>query len=268
MKHSVITNDITPAVLAIGNPAFPQILLRTLDLLAGVSHCMVFAFAGERSARCLLGVGNIPIAPELGAAYSEHYYLTDPNRDVLLHEQTTATPIVLPAFAPRMNSHAYRRIFFDNSRIVDKFAVAIWRDRTCYYVNFYKTMSRGRFDRQQSERLLQIAPSVSAVVARHLQDGRSLGFDPMSMVEDLFHRDDAFSYLTARERDVCLGILCGLSSEAISAKFGISIHSTVTYRKRAYDKLGISSQNELFRMVLRLVCAVDSTTGKALRGPR
>jgi DNA-binding CsgD family transcriptional regulator len=47
----------------------------------------------------------------------------------------------------------------------------------------------------------------------------------------------------------------GLSSEAISADLGISLHSTLTYRKRAYEKLDISSQNELFAIALRLLAA-------------
>jgi DNA-binding CsgD family transcriptional regulator len=31
------------------------------------------------------------------------------------------------------------------------------------------------------------------------------------------------------------------------------VHSTLTYRKRAYGRLGISSQSELFAIVLRLL---------------
>lgn len=69
------------------------------------------------------------------------------------------------------------------------------------------------------------------------------------------NRDDIF--VSEKQIDVslrvCLRILSGLSSEAISADLDISIHSTLTYRKRAYDKLGISSQNELFGIVLKLL---------------
>lgn len=61
------------------------------------------------------------------------------------------------------------------------------------------------------------------------------------------------SALTPREQEVCRRILLGLSSEAISQALGISVHSTLTYRKRACERLGISSQNELFSIVLRLL---------------
>ena len=62
-----------------------------------------------------------------------------------------------------------------------------------------------------------------------------------------------FATLTGREKEVCLRILSGFSSEAIAAELGISLHSTLTYRKRAYERLGISSQSELFAIVLRLL---------------
>ena len=37
--------------------------------------------------------------------------------------------------------------------------------------------------------------------------------------------------LTGREKEVCLRILSGFSSEAIAAELGISLHSALTYRK-------------------------------------
>ncbi|QBR03670.1 helix-turn-helix transcriptional regulator [Paraburkholderia pallida] len=61
----------------------------------------------------------------------------------------------------------------------------------------------------------------------------------------------AFSSLTSRERTVCIGILTGYTSEGIALNLGISINSVLTYRKRVYEKLGITSQNELFMLTFR-----------------
>jgi DNA-binding CsgD family transcriptional regulator len=69
----------------------------------------------------------------------------------------------------------------------------------------------------------------------------------------VFATREPLASLTAREKQVSLRILSGFSSEAISADLGIGLQSTLTYRKRAYDKLGICSQNELFAIVLRLL---------------
>ena len=63
-------------------------------------------------------------------------------------------------------------------------------------------------------------------------------------------------HLTRRELDVCVGIMQGKSSEAIALALGISVNTVLTYRKRAYARLGISSHNELMRLVLFRFCCI------------
>jgi DNA-binding CsgD family transcriptional regulator len=245
--------DITPVVLAIGRPVFPQALIGALRRFANVGHCMVFSLREEGAARCLLDIGNIPIGRDLGVAYSEHFHAADPNRDAILSEAASLAQIVLPTFARRMYSDSYRKLFFDDSGIVDKFATAIWVEGACVYVNFYRIRSQGRFAPEEIERLKRIAPAVSATVARHFQELPAPDHDPGQMLAQLMATGAPFDALTGRERDVCRRIVLGFSSEAISTELGISLHSTLTYRKRAYQKLSICSQNELFGMVLRLM---------------
>lgn len=248
--QAFVAGDVTPAVLAIGRPEFPTVLIETLRRQADVGHCMVFSLTREGAASCLLDAGNIPIGNDLGAAYAGQFHASDPNRDALFEGKARAAPILLPAFAPRMYSARYRKIFFQDSGIVDKFATAIWVEGTCFYVNFYRIASQGRFSPVQLERLQTIAPTIGASVARHFQETTPRSDQDIAA---LFATRAPLSELTAREQEVCRGILAGLSSEAISQQLGISLHSTLTYRKRAYDRLGISSQNELFAIVLRLL---------------
>src|SRR3954469_12515405 len=91
--------DVTPAVLAIGRPDFPDILIDTLRRQAGVGHCMVFALSRAGAAHCLLDAGNIPIGGDLGAAYAGQFHQSDPNRDALFEGEGRAAP-VLPPFPP------------------------------------------------------------------------------------------------------------------------------------------------------------------------
>lgn len=237
--------DVTSAVLAIGRPDFTKVLIDTLRGQAGVGHCMVFALTRAGAARCVLDAGNIPIGGDLGAAYAGQFHESDPNRDALFEAEGSA-PIMLPAFAPRMYGARYRKIFFQDSGIVDKSATAIWTADTCFYVNFYRIDAQGRFSAAQRDRLQAIAPAIAASVARHFQN-------TTPDLAALFATRAPLSALTPREQEVCRRILLGFSSEAISRALGISLHSTLTYRKRAYERLGISSQNELFAIVLGLL---------------
>ena len=61
MASTPAANDIAPAVLAIGRPDFPNVLIDTLRRQAGVGHCMVFALTRTGAASCLLDAGNIPV---------------------------------------------------------------------------------------------------------------------------------------------------------------------------------------------------------------
>jgi DNA-binding CsgD family transcriptional regulator len=248
MASNLTAGDVTPAVLAIGRPDFPNVLIDTLRRHADVGHCMVFALDRAGAASCLLDAGNIPIGGDLGAAYAGQFHESDPNRDALF-EGEGGGPIMLPAFAPRMYGARYRKIFFHDSGIVDKCATVIWAGDTCFYVNFYRIAAQGRFTAALRERLQAIAPAVGASVARHFQQKAT----PEQSLATLFATRAPLASLTPREQEVCRRILAGFSSEAISQGLGISLHSTLTYRKRAYQRLGISSQGELFAIVLQLL---------------
>jgi DNA-binding CsgD family transcriptional regulator len=54
--------------------------------------------------------------------------------------------------------------------------------------------------------------------------------------------------LTPREAQVCASITLGGNSRNIGRTLGISAHTVATHRKRAYSKLGIRSQNQLFAL--------------------
>lgn len=56
--------------------------------------------------------------------------------------------------------------------------------------------------------------------------------------------------LSPREVEVCIRIMLGITSEGIGIDLGISRNTVLTYRKRAYARLNISSQNQLFRLVM------------------
>jgi len=61
---------------------------------------------------------------------------------------------------------------------------------------------------------------------------------------------DAGLGLSRREIEVCALIARGYTSEGIALELGISINTVLTFRKRAYARLRISSQNELMRLIM------------------
>ena len=85
--------DVAPAVLAIGRPDFPNVLIDTLRRQAGVGHCMVFALSRGGEASCLLDAGNIPIG---GDPLSQELVLVEKDARGVVRER----PLFPVAFVP------------------------------------------------------------------------------------------------------------------------------------------------------------------------
>jgi DNA-binding CsgD family transcriptional regulator len=59
--------------------------------------------------------------------------------------------------------------------------------------------------------------------------------------------------LTEREAQICAGIVLGYTVLGLSLNLNISVNTVATHRKRAYAKLRVCSQNELFARYFGLV---------------
>ena len=51
--------------------------------------------------------------------------------------------------------------------------------------------------------------------------------------------------LSPREREIALALTDGLSRKQIADQLGVSVHTVATLARRAYKKIGVSSQTEL-----------------------
>ena len=56
-------------------------------------------------------------------------------------------------------------------------------------------------------------------------------------------------HLSRREREVLCGILDGRTTPEIVQQLGVKPASVISYQKRAYQRLGISGQRQLFALV-------------------
>lgn len=258
LKIDAAMDGFEQAVLHVGRPAFPDALMAHLRRVAAVDHCMVFAFANDRDAQCLLTAGDITIGDDLGSAYAGHFHANDPNKEVIFQRPCDTDAVLMPFVERRMYRRDYRKLFFDDSGIVDKFATALWHEGICIYANFYRLEAGGRYTERQVDALNRASPKVVAAITRHCQlmmEAQSRHrSDGAGLLADAFAKPP-LDALTSRERDICTNILQGLSSEAIAGKLGISLNSVLTYRRRAYQRLGISSQNELFSLVMAQLAA-------------
>jgi DNA-binding CsgD family transcriptional regulator len=251
---------------ALGTGGFSGALMDVAQQIAGADHCSVFRF-GADGPHCLGAAsrGAQPTARIAAEKYVRGHWRHDP-----LHGEYAARLGRRGAGLCRIHpsdiiNHQYRQDCFAKPRVVDKVALVRDLDGQRYCVTFYRSDASGRFDDRAVAVLDGAKELLLAAVAKHAALARP---DPADLagrptadeVTDLVVQ--LHGGLTGREVAVLTRILIGMTSEGVALDLGIKVSSVVTYRKRAYAKLGISSQSELFA---RCLAVREAGGGQAAR---
>lgn len=217
---------IDACLAALGTDGFAQ---RFVDFSAapGVDQLMVFDLGSDRM-RCLLSYhySNAVLAGTLASEYLDGWYLRDPLLP-LLEKALPQTLDVVEVDGAEMDE-AYRAKFFESPGLRAKTTVIAVGTRHRLFVSFYASESTAT---PCDPRLAKLA---SRLALLHFETTHASATPaPLNV-------------LSEREKAVCVGILSGQKAEVIAADLGVAPSSVVTYRKRAYAKLGITSRAGLF----------------------
>lgn len=242
---------------AIGTPRFNERLIAAINHLARADYLNVFVYSPRE------GMSQISVASLLGdaaarsltRAYTEGYYKFDPNFSDMATPRRSRKVIVRRLNLDACTSEEYKRKFFGQSRLIDKIALIWYADHSSYNLNMYRLRGSPTYSRDDMELVTRYARFLVSIVRQHCQHfnvqkdlraGRMLSF--VQRIANIAERP-----LTPRERDVIGRIALGARAEAIALDLGIGFESVVSHRKRAYAKLGITSQSELFGLCINNV---------------
>jgi DNA-binding CsgD family transcriptional regulator len=198
-------------------------------------------------------------AEELARDYVNKYYERDPHFTQARGPESSpdAEPI-RPSFSDEYDSE-YRDHFFTRHDLIDKISTVGHVDEGRVYCNFYRMGDSGPYSRQDEKLLRSVLPLITSLISSHFTIARLTGSSAdqgqgnvaRSLVHSVISRRvEPFDRLTPREAEICERILVGYTSNGISLDLGIAISSVNTYRRRAYERLGIATQNELFSLCL------------------
>lgn len=118
---------------------------------------------------------------------------------------------------------------------------ALDKGRTCCQIGLYRDPDRPTFSKEES----QLLTSITALI----EGAFSLYWSRLKQPEAASADPACLQLLSPRERDVIELVLQGFTSAAISDLLQVSLETVKTHRKRAYRKLEISSQAELFAIM-------------------
>lgn len=234
-----LSEKLLSALEHLGDNDFTLYLLDWLHDDVGVEQCMVFYCSKSAKVSTLLykDFAQNDSAKRLAEAYiGNRRYLQDPNFEVFKSCEPGALTVArLSALSPDM-SLSYRKAFFDEPGFVDKLAIIFGTEEGNYYVNLYRRSSQFDADFEDDDLSNRLARLVVTLLHKHYQVNQKL-LD-----------EGPLAFLSEREQQVCKAVLRGVKNEAIAGELGVAVSSVVTYRKRAYEKLGITSRAQLFAL--------------------
>lgn len=248
-------NQLPSLIALAGTPRFLSGLMgATSCAVAEVDVCALFHYDdGFRPAGFATVSRGLEEATRLTAErYVSSLGVYDPMRRFLQAGERNAAPLTFHLAAEQIEHPAYREMNYTRTNTVERMSIAFHDECAWYSINFYRKQSTGRFRPAEKAVLTELAPLLSSLVLKHVAlSGLSkvcTEDPPQVRISQRLH--DRAAGLSLREREICALIVLGHTSEAIGLKLGISLNTVLTYRKRAYAKLCIGSQNELFRICL------------------
>ncbi len=257
-------DDLVNVVRSLGKDDFEASLMLFLSKLVPIDHCTVFTYSSRGEAGHLFTHGNMPAreSERLARDYVNRFHKNDPNFGKLQSGSTNDYYQFRKNDLAKDYDPTYQNHFFDRSGLIDKASSIGKIEDGKIYCNFYRMNNSSIYSESEREVLNRIMPLATALIAAHydlahakgsvFMDNGSENIVNKSIVHNVISNDvEPFNRLTKRERQVCERILLGYTSIGIGLDLNIAPTSVATYRKRAYSKLAISSQNELFTLCLR-----------------
>ncbi len=233
-----MTHAIAKCISSCGSLLFFRDFFLYLTNELDVDQCSIFLIDRSHAISCLVTRNFLKadIAVPLADAYLQEGYKHDPNITLLKTMSAGQTRSVhLSEYIQKISS-SYQSRYFSNPGLGDKVSILAVRSDYGYYINLYRALGRrsfrddGLFLDPEDENV------ISALVTKHYSlDSALVDANPIAMLSD-------------REMQVCQGILHGKKTETIAFELGVAPSTIITYRRRAYQKLGINSRRALFAL--------------------
>lgn len=254
--------SLSKIVAHIGTQDFTSGVLREINRGLAAGSWSVYRTSGRRLPVCYLSNSykRRDTTGRCFLAYREGLYREDRTFDAL--EGSKGQDIrILHITAGEVRNPEHRRVIYEHHRLRERLSAArLAGDGSILSVNLYRHDDQPAYRECDLQLFEHLSRGLFASVERQiaLQPGMDQeGAGAQSSIADLpqdAHRE-ALRHLApdmpAREMEVSLRLLRGMSHDGIACDLGIGATTVKTYRNRAFARLGIHHNNELFALVLQ-----------------
>jgi DNA-binding CsgD family transcriptional regulator len=282
----LVPDRVASMLSSIGRESFGDAVLSLFDPDFEISHCAAFVRHTARQApKVVVATGLSPEQTEVSRQLAHRWMNEDFRVDPLLvdiERRAREVPDVhfvdVPA-KPRCTGALARIVecYYDRLGIGEEATYVMRKPDQVVSISLFKRREAGAYSCAQrnelgrmiglmlksTERHAELLPdqavTADAPAERNAAAGAQTAAQPPEWTQN---RTEKFarlrsallmdaSQLTLREAEICAYIVLGHTVLGISLILGISTNTVATHRKRAYAKLSISSQTELFNVCLK-----------------
>lgn len=236
----LIDPDLAAGLIDARDPElFATRLLEVAHSATGVEELFAYRI-GEGAPMVLASTSDLGDVADRAGAYARRFHRSDPLTAV---RQATA---LSSGFACRIPAESielgeYRKLCFERPRFTEKICFGWRKPDHDLVVTFYQRHGEVEPDMAQLGALAQLA----------ITGLTRLAPNPVPLLDRVRHRL-ALTHprLTVREREVCARTLVGETARQIGEELLLGIGTVLTYRQRAYQKLGMNKSNDLLAAIM------------------
>ena len=246
--HDVVLELISQ----IGSEAFGTTMLTHINHQLPAGSLSLYRTWSDQPPKLLMARSIDSTDPTLRcfAAYQNRLYLEDHSFDAVRARREQATCMLLHIRADEFKSPAHRELVYNRNHVRERLSVARGDpDGSVLSLNIYAHEGHTSYTDRHLGHFESLAPLLFAGVQRHLDLLPKPHENPAPLSDSDLNRRFLLAMnaeLTAREIDVCDGLLQGLTYDGIAQSLALSRATVITYRNRAFARLGINFKNQLF----------------------
>lgn len=230
---------------AICEPRFASVMLKAVNRLVPVDHCSVMRLAGTAVSQVFTNdsLRDDPAVARAAIAYIDGLFRFDPNLRLVGEAARLRGKVVIRSLKkPEIRMRAYRKVWEDSGIVHRVSLLTATQGQALVALNFYRAQGSGEFSDADIRRLKSLALPLAAIARRHVELLVQTASSPDAWRQRLkVVRHD----LSFRELEVAAGMLSGKTLREIAASLGVAHSTAVTYRERAYRRLGVANLKAL-----------------------
>lgn len=237
-----------------GTENFAGACIELLEMLLGVDHWALFQYPDNASISCL-AMASLTKAAVVRANIDKFlggYHSFDPSLAILRREPREH-PCVVNVEIADIKDRQYRQCF-EATDTRERLSYFTTTSNDLNQLSIYRGAGRRAFSQAEMTMFATLGSLIMATALQHQARCRTTfsAAGPMTVATIQQRLAAVPGGLSARECEVCARAIAGLSIEGTALDLNIGQTSVVTYRQRAYRKLGISSLNELVAVLHNL----------------